>query len=158
MRPARAEDADAIWRVLEPALRAGETYALPRHIARDEALARWATGPERWAFVAETEDRIVGAYYLRANDKAGPGVANCGYMVAPEAAGRGVASAMCAHSLVEARRLGFFAMQFNFVIESNIRAVSLWRRFGFEVVERLPRAFDHPKLGPVDALIMRREL
>ena len=88
----------------------------------------------------------------------GAHVANCGYVTAPSATGRGVAQAMLEHSLVRARDRGFRSMQFNFVISSNDRAVKLWQRNGFEIVGTLPGAFLHPKLGYVDAYVMYRNL
>jgi ribosomal protein S18 acetylase RimI-like enzyme len=102
---------------------------------------------------------VAGTYFLKANQKGGGAhVANCGYMTAPHATRRGVARAMCAHSFERARGRGFRAMQFNFVVSTNERATRLWQSFGFEIVGRLPRAFEHPKLGFVDALVMFREL
>jgi ribosomal protein S18 acetylase RimI-like enzyme len=158
LRPAAAADDDAIWAILEPTFRAGETYPIPRDISRADALAYWRS-PGHSVFVAELGGRIVGTYYLRANNRGGGShVANCGYMVAPAANGRGVARAMCAHSLELARERGFTAMQFNFVIASNERAVRLWQSSGFEVAGRLPNAFQHPRLGLVDALVMVRAL
>jgi ribosomal protein S18 acetylase RimI-like enzyme len=158
IRPALAADDDAIWVILEATFRAGETYPIPRDISRDDALAYWRTGGHS-VFVAEDVTGIVGTYYLRANQRGGGDhVANCGYMVAPQAAGRGVARAMCAHSLPQARERGFTAMQFNFVVASNQRAVKLWQSCGFAIVGRLPQAFRHPSLGPVDALVMVRAL
>lgn len=158
VRPATPDDDDAIWRILEPTLRAGETYPIPRDVSRAEALAYWHGGGQA-VFVAEDGGDIVGTYYLRANNRGGGAhVANCGYMVAPTAQGRGVAQAMCAHSLERARERGFAAMQFNFVISSNTRAVALWQRCGFEIVGRLPGVFAHPRLGPVDAYVMHRAL
>ena len=152
-----ADDA-AIWRVLEPIIRAGETYVLPRDMSKEGALAYWRS-PGHEVFVAEDEGAIVGTYYLRANQPGGGAhVANCGYMTAPDAGGRGVAAAMCEHSLAQARRRGFRAMQFNFVVGSNERAVRLWQRLGFTIVGRLPQAFAHPRLGFVDALVMHRPL
>jgi ribosomal protein S18 acetylase RimI-like enzyme len=65
---------------------------------------------------------------------------------------------MCAHSLGEAKSRGFSAIQFNFVIASNERAVRLWQRMGFAIVGRLPGAFQHPRLGLVDAYVMLRSL
>ena len=109
--------------------------------------------------MAEDAGAVVGTYYLRANNRGGGAhVANCGYVVAPEAFGRGVARAMCAHSLDEARRRKFTAMQFNFVIASNERAVQLWQSLGFAIAGRLPEAFQHPRLGMVDAYVMVRGL
>ena len=158
IRPAAAADDDAIWRILEPTFRAGETYPIPRDISRPDAIAYWRS-PGHAVFVAEDGGAIAGTYYLRANNRGGGAhVANCGYVVAPAAFGRGVARAMCLHSLDQARTGGFGAMQFNFVIASNERAVRLWQSLGFAVVGRLPGAFRHPRLGMVDAYVMHRSL
>ena len=101
----------------------------------------------------------MGSYYLRANQQGGGShVANCGYATSVAARGRGVAAAMCAHSLDRARSRGFRAMQFNFVLSTNRRAVHLWQRHGFEIAGTLPKAFLHPALGYVDAYVMYREL
>ena len=158
IRPATARDDDAIWRIIGPVIAAGETYALPRDWSRDQALAYWCA-PEHEVFVAEDNGAIVGTYYLQANQRGGGAhVANCGYITAAEAAGRGVARAMCVHSLDTARARGFRAMQFNFVVATNERAIQLWERCGFGTVGRLPNAFRHPRLGPVDSLVMYRAL
>ena len=158
IRQSEPRDDDAIWRILEPTFRAGETYPVPRDISRADALAYWRT-PGHAVFVAEDAGTIVGTYYLRANNRGGGAhVANCGYVVAPDAFGRGVAQAMCSHSLGEAKSRGFSAMQFNFVIASNERAVRLWQRMGFAIAGRLPGAFQHPRLGLVDAYVMLRNL
>jgi L-amino acid N-acyltransferase YncA len=127
IRPAVEADESAIWAILEPTIRAAETYTLPREMSCEKALEYWL-GPGHEAFVAEEDGGVLGTYYMRANQQGGGGhVANCGYMTAPWAAGRGVARAMCAHSLNRARARGFLAMQFNFVVASNERAVRLWR-------------------------------
>lgn len=158
VRPARKEDESAIWSILEPTIRAGETYALPRDMSAVEALSYWM-GADRETFVAEDDGRILGTYYLRPNQAGGGDhVANCGYMTDAAAAGRGVARLMCEHSLSHARSRGYRAMQFNFVVSANERAIRLWRSFDFEVVGRLPDAFRHPARGYVDALVMFRAL
>jgi ribosomal protein S18 acetylase RimI-like enzyme len=158
IRPVLPADADDIWRVLEPAIVTGETYALPTDMTRAEALAYWSA-PNHDVFVAEERDVIVGSYFLRANQLGGGAhVANAAYMVAPAATGRGIAQAMCEHSLAEARSRGFLAMQFNFVVSSNERAVRLWQHLGFAIVGISPKAFRHPSLGLVDALVMHRPL
>jgi ribosomal protein S18 acetylase RimI-like enzyme len=158
IRQSRPQDADAIWRILEPTFRAGETYPIPRDISRSDALVYWHP-PGHSVFVAEDANGIVGTYYLRANNRGGGAhVANCGYVVAPNAFGRGVARAMCAHSMEQARARKFTAMQFNFVIASNSRAVQLWQSLGFTIAGRLPGAFEHPNLGFVDAYLMIRSL
>jgi ribosomal protein S18 acetylase RimI-like enzyme len=158
VRPAQARDDDAIWGIIGPTIRAGETYALPRDMSRLDALSYWKS-PGHEVFVAEQDGEILGTYYMRANQRGGGAhVANCGYMTATAASGRGVARAMCAHSLAHARARGFRAMQFNFVVCSNERAIALWRSFGFEIVGRLAQAFEHPRLGLVDAVVMYRML
>jgi ribosomal protein S18 acetylase RimI-like enzyme len=158
IRAATDNDRDAVWAVMEPIVRAGETYTLAREMDRESAAAYWM-GEEHEVFVAEDGGKIVGTYFLKANQKGGGGhVANCGYMTEVSATGRGVARAMCAHSLQRARERGFRAMQFNFVVSSNARAVRLWESFGFAIVGRLPGAFLHPRLGYVDAYVMYRSL
>jgi ribosomal protein S18 acetylase RimI-like enzyme len=158
IRPAVSGDANAIWAIMEPIIRAGETYTLARDMDKESALAYWLSA-EREVFVAEDNGDIVGTYCLQANQKGGGAhVANCGYITAVSATGRGVARAMCAHSLDRARERGFHAMQYNFVISTNERAVRLWQSFGFEIVGRLPGAFQHPTRGYVDAYIMYRDL
>lgn len=158
IRPATAADEDVIWSIIGPIIRAGETYTLDRDLSREQALGYWL-GADKETFVAEEEGRILGTYYIRAN-QAGGGrhVCNCGYMTAPEAAGRGVARTMHAHSLEQARQRAFRGMQFNFVVSTNERAVRLWQSLGFETVGRLPGAFEHPVHGFVDALVMYRQL
>lgn len=158
IRTATDTDRDAIWTIFEPIIRAGDTYALPRDSSRDNALAYWFE-PAHSVYVAEDDGRMVGTYSLRVNRQGGGShVANCGYIVASGAAGRGVGRAMCEDSLRRAAAAGFRAMQFNFVVSSNERAVRLWESCGFEIVGRLPGAFEHPSLGFVDALVMYRAL
>ena len=158
IRPARSEDAAAIWSILEPTIRAGETWALNRDMSEADALAYWL-GSDKDAFVAEDDGSILGTYFIRPN-QAGPGghVCNCGYMTRPDATGRGIARRMCQHSLDLARARGYRAMQFNFVVSTNERAVRLWESLGFQTVGRLPRAFRHPTHGYVDVLVMFQHL
>jgi len=158
IRPAHSGDDAAIWAILEPVIRAGETYTLPQDLTRASALAYWFADAHE-VFVAEEGGSIVGTYFLQANQQGGGAhVSNCGYMTASSATGRGVASAMCTHSLDRARERGFRAMQFNFVVSSNDRAVRLWQRHGFQIVGCLPKAFMHPQLGYIDAYVMYFEL
>ncbi len=159
IRPAAlSADADSVWAILEHTIRAGETYPLPREMSREDALDYWFASRHE-VFVAEEDAEVVGTYFLQANQQGGGShVANCGYVTAPRATGRGVARAMCAHSLDRARQRGFTAMQFNFVVSTNERAAALWQSFGFQIVGRLPSAFLHPTAGYVDALVMYRSL
>ncbi|HEX7698839.1 MAG TPA: GNAT family N-acetyltransferase [Candidatus Acidoferrum sp.] len=158
IRPATDADWNAIWAIMEPIIRAGETYPLPRDMDKASALAYWVSAGHE-VFVAEENGKIVGTYFLQPNQQGGGGhVANCGYMTAITANGRGVARAMCEHSLGRARGRRFRAMQFNFVISTNTRAVKLWQSFEFAIVGTLPKAFLHPTLGYVDAFVMYRDL
>lgn len=158
IRDARDGDEAAIWRILEPIIRDGSTYALPPTMCEQAALQYWRA-PTHEVFVAESKGEVVGTYYMRPNQAGGGAhVANCGYMTAPWAAGRGIARAMCAHSLDHARSRGYRAMQFNLVVSTNDRALRLWQDFGFEIVGRLPQAFMHPRQGYVDAFVMYRSL
>ncbi len=158
IRPATPADDDNLWQIMEPIIRAGETYDFPRDTTRAAALAAWLA-PGFQCFVADDGQRVLGTYVLHPNRPGGGShVANCGYMTAADATGKGVARAMCAHSLDTARAQGFRAMQFNFVVSTNERAVRLWQSCGFEIVGRLPGAFRHPAAGFVDALVMYRRL
>jgi len=158
IRPAEEADAQAIWAIMEPVVRAGDTYALEPDIAREDALAYWHA-PANRVLVAEIGGEVLGTYVLRANARGhGDHVANCAYMTHPNAQSRGIAGAMCRDSLERARTHGFRAMQFNFVVATNTRAIALWRRFGFEIVGTLPGAFRHPDHGLVDAHVMYRWL
>jgi ribosomal protein S18 acetylase RimI-like enzyme len=158
IRLATDDDKDSIWVILEPMIRRGDSYTLPRDTTKGQALEFWfALGNE--TFVWQDAGAILGTYFLRANQRGGGAhVANCGYVTATGAEGRGIARAMCLHSLQRARERGFRAMQFNFVVSTNERAVKLWNNLGFEVVGRLPGAFQHPEHGFVDALVMYQKL
>lgn len=138
--------------------RAGDTYTIDPDLSEAEYLAYW-TAPAHTVFVAEQGGTVLGTYYLRRNQGGGGGhVCNCGYITAPAAQGRGVARAMLAHSLDVARQAGYRAMQYNFVVSTNRRAIALWRGAGFSEVGRLPGAFHHPQIGYVDALVMMKSL
>ena len=158
IEPAKEGDREAIWAILEPMIRAGETYPQPRDMGKEAALAFWFS-EEKETFVWKENGVVLGTYFLKANQQGGGAhVANCGYMTAQHAMGRGVARAMCMHSLDVAKQRGYRAMQFNFVVSTNERAVRLWAALGFATVGRLPAAFLHPSLGYVDALVMYRAL
>jgi ribosomal protein S18 acetylase RimI-like enzyme len=131
---------------------------VPRDISKRDALNYWHA-PAHEVFVFEDQGEILGTYFIQTNQQGGGShIANCGYVTAQHATGRGIARAMCTHSLNHARARGFKAMQFNFVVSTNERAVKLWQSLGFEIVGRLPKAFLHPKQGYVDALVMFRDL
>ena len=158
IRPATEADHDAIWNIFHEIVAAGDTYALDPNLSRKEALKYWCEKSSR-AYVAERRGCVVGTYMLRPNQSGGGShVANAAFMVSASARGQGIGRAMAEHCLSEARRLGFRAMQFNFVISTNTPAIRLWQELGFEIVGRLPGAFRHPETGYVDAYVMYRSL
>lgn len=153
-------DADfaQIWPIFLEIVAAGTTYAIDPDT--DEAGARriWMDAPQE-TWVAVEDGVVLGTYYIKANHAGGGAhVCNCGYMVASSAQGRGIARAMCEQSQERAVEIGFRAMQFNFVLVTNVGAIGLWKKLGFDEVGRLPEAFEHPSEGYVDALVMFKGL
>ena len=158
LRPATPSDADAIWDIFRAVVAGRDTYAFAPDTPRAEGVGYWF-GPDVTSYVATLEDRVVGMYKLIANRRdLGSHVANASFMVHPTAARRGVGRAMGMHCLREARAQGYDAMQFNFVVSTNQRAVALWQSLGFRILATLPRAFRHGSLGLVDAYVMHRSL
>lgn len=159
IRELKAEDWPAVWRIIEPVFRRGDTYAVSPSITEEAASALWVELPQATFVAVDDDAAILGTYYIKPNQGGGGAhVCNCGYIVGEAARGRGVASAMCAHSQAEAVARGFRAIQFNFVVSTNETAIGLWQRNGFEVVGTLPGAFLHPELGYVDAFVMYKRL
>ena len=158
IREASDNDFDKIWPIFHEIVSAGDTYAYSPDTTKEQALDIWLKSPMK-VFVIEENEQILGTYYIKTN-QAGPGshVCNCGYMVSSKARGKGLATSMCEHSLEIAKELGYKAMQFNFVASSNEGAVRLWSKLGFEIVGNLPKAFNHPSKGYVDALVMYKWL
>jgi L-amino acid N-acyltransferase YncA len=154
IRAAAEADRAAIWKIFHEVVAAGDTYAFDPDMSREEALAYWFSVDTR-TYVADSTVGVVGTYILRPNQAGGGShVANAAFMVAPEARGQGIGRAMGEHCLSEARRLGFRAMQFNFVVSTNESAVRLWQQLGFKIVGTLPGAFCHPENGYVDVYVM----
>lgn len=158
MRPATPADHDAIWAMFHAVVRTGSTYAFSPDTTREEALRLWVTLPNA-TYIAEKDGHVIGSYFIKTNQPGlGAHVCNAGYMVAPEARRMGVGKAMCEHSLVQAKALGYRAMQFNFVVATNYGAVKLWEAMGFAIVGTVPEAFRHAEHGYTDAHIMYRTL
>jgi len=158
IREITAGEFGLLWPIFRDVVAAGDTYSYPPDISFEEARRLWTDGDAR-CFVAELDGACVGGYLLHANQPGlGNHVANAGYMIAPAFRGRGMAGALCEHSLQQARAAGFLAMQFNFVASTNAAAIHLWRKHGFEIVGRVPKAFRHARDGLVDVLVMHRFL
>lgn len=154
-----ARDWPELWPILRDTFSRGDTYSFPPDITEADAHRVWVEVPAATFVACDTEGRLLGTYFIKPNQPGlGAHVCNCGYVTAPEARGRGVASLMCAHSQARAVEMGFRAMQFNLVVATNESAVRLWQRLGFAIVGRLPGAFRHQELGYVDAFVMYKEL
>lgn len=158
IRPATLADWTAIWAMFRAVCATGDAFAYDTDTTEETARKLWIDAPTV-AFIAEENGVILGTYFLRPNQPGhGSHVANGGYMVAEAARGRGLASAMCAHSIETAKQFGYRAMQFNCVVSTNEAAVRTWQKFGFAIVGTLPGAFRHETLGYVDVHVMYREL
>jgi L-amino acid N-acyltransferase YncA len=158
VRLATAADWDAIWDIFREVVTRGDTYALDPGMSRQDALGYWFQAGTR-PYIAESSGRIVATYMLRPNQSGGGShVANAAFMVAPDVRAHGIGREMGQHCLSEAQRLGFRAMQFNFVVSTNKSAIRLWKQLGFKIVGTLPHAFRHPENGYVDVYLMYRSL
>ena len=160
IRDATSVDWPQIWPVLQGIVAAGETYTLDRDLSEDRARALWLLQPPGRTVVALDDDQmLLGTAKIYPNHS-GPGshVAGASFMVDPKRAGGGVGRALGEHALEWARAQGYRAMQFNAVVETNARAVGLWRSLGFEVLATVPEAFHHPEHGYVGLHIMHRRL
>ena len=158
IRRAELEDKPPVWLIIKAVIATGDTYVFPPDSTEEEMIAYWFS-PEKHVYVAEEDGTVVGTFWLKANQPGlGSHVCNAAYMVAPDAAGKGIGRKMAEFSLDEARRLGFTAMQFNFVVKSNEAAVRLWKSVGMEVIGEIPDAFDHRELGMTNAYVMYRRL
>jgi L-amino acid N-acyltransferase YncA len=176
IRLAQPADAGAIWEIFQAVIQSGDTYVYPPDTPREALADLWLASTMK-TYVAEdgadsedgaqseddsrteNEDRILGTYILKPNYPGrGAHIANASYMVHPAAQGLGVGTTMANHSLIEARRLGFKAMQFNLVVSTNSVAIHLWQKSGFDIIGTIPKAFKHQQQGCVDAYIMYRSL
>lgn len=158
IKRATEKDYSAIWKIIESVIASGDTYVFSPDSSREKMLAFWC-GADKKTYVAVLENEIVGTFFLKANQPdLGSHIANAGYMVAPETKGKRVGKTMAEFSIEEAKQLGFKAMQFNFVVKSNERAVKLWQSLGFEIIGEIPEAFQHSENGLTNALIMYRKI
>ena len=158
IRPARPDDFPAMWPIFQQIIAGGDTYVFAADTPYADAYAYWFS-PDISSHVAVDGEHIIGMYKIVANQRdLGAHVANASFMVDPAVSGRGVGKQMGLDCLRNARRAGFDAMQFNFVVSTNQAAVALWQKLGFEIVGTLPGAFRHATLGDVDAYVMFRTL
>lgn len=158
IRKASESDFESIWSIFKVVIEAGDTYVFAPDTSREDAFEYWfARGIN--TFVVEDDEQIVGMYKLVANQRdLGSHVANASFMVNPRFQGKGIGKLMGLHCLEEAKKAGYLALQFNFVVSTNEPAVALWEKLGFSIVGTLPKAFKHKHLGYVDAYVMYRWL
>jgi len=158
IRKATIDDFDGVWPIFQAVVAKGDTYVFSPEASRNDAFDYWF-GPGVRSYVADIDGKIAGMYKLIPNQRdLGSHVANASFMVSPDTHGQGVGEALGRHCLEEARRAGFKAMQFNFVVSTNVGAVALWKKLGFRIVGTLPGVFRHQTLGYVDAYVMHRFL
>jgi ribosomal protein S18 acetylase RimI-like enzyme len=158
IRKAAETDQDEVWKIIQAVIASGDTYVFAPDSPKEKMLEFWF-GEEKETYIAVVEGRILGSFFLKPNQPdLGSHICNAGYMVSPKAKGQGIGRKMAEFSLPEAKRLGFKAMQFNFVVKSNAVAVKLWLSLGFEIIGEIPEAFQHANNGLTNALIMYRKL
>lgn len=152
------QDFQLFWPTFQEVIQAEETYAFEPTMGLNSAYELWCEKPQE-TYVIKDEENVVGSYYIKSNST-GPSshICNCGYMVAPESRGKGIARKLCEHSQERAAKLGYKAMQFNAVVSTNLIAVNLWKKLGFEIVGTVPNSYRHKKLGFVDTFVMYKWL
>ena len=159
IRKANENDKAAVWQIIKAVLAGGDTYVFDPASSQDAMIENYWFTAEKYAYVAEENGKILGTYWIKANQPGlGNHVGNGAYMVSPDAKGKGIGKLMALHSIEEARRIGFHSIQFNFVVKSNTVAVNLWKSVGFEVIGEIPDAFRHKRNGLTNAYIMYRKL
>jgi ribosomal protein S18 acetylase RimI-like enzyme len=164
IREAKAETdwLNGIWPIFQGVVRDGDTLAFSPDCDEPTARALWMLPAPARVFVAVNEEdgAIVGSSFIKPNQpELGGHVANAAFMVAASASGCGVGRALAEHAIEWARQANFSAMQFNFVVSTNTRAIALWKNLGFSIVGIIPQAFQHQGLGrKVDAFVMHRFL
>ncbi|NJO87657.1 MAG: GNAT family N-acetyltransferase [Chloroflexia bacterium] len=158
IRKATSSDFEAVWDIFCQVVKSGDTYVFDPNTPKEDLQNHWFA-PNMHTFVLEKDSSIPGTYIIKPNQIGlGNHVANGAYMVHPKAQGQGIGKKLCEHSIIEAKRLGFKAMQFNFVVSTNKAAVKLWQKYGFEIIGTIPEAFRHQKLGLVAAHVMHKKL
>ena len=158
VRKATSLDRQGLWELIEPILRKGGTYVFSPEKTQSEMMDYWLNS-DKQTYVLVEEGRIMATFYLKPNQPdLGNHICNAGFMVSTAIWGKGIGRKLGIYALEEARRQGFRAMQFNFVIKTNERAIKLWESLGFQVIGEVPSAYRHPQLGDVPALIMYIQL
>ncbi len=158
IRPATRADFPAIWKIFREIMLAGDPYVNDESWTEEQTLEMWF-GPKVQTYLALDGDQVVGAYKILPNMPGrGSHIANGSYIVDAKVRGKGLGRIMVEHSLREAKRSGFIAIQFNCVVSSNVHAVHLYHSLGFVTLATVPKGFNHAKLGLIDSYVMYRSL
>ncbi len=158
IRKATIHDQDGVWKILEPIIKSGDTLVHATDSSKEKIISLYFA-EDKYLYVAEIQNKIAGLCYIKQNQPdLGSHIANAGYMVHPDFRGKGLADGLCRFSLIEAKKLGFSAMQFNIVVSTNETAVKIWKKCGFQIIGILPEAFQHAVFGLTDAYIMYQKL
>ena len=162
------EDKEQIWEIIKSVISGGDTYVFAPDSPKEKMLAFWCSADKKTYVALLSEpfavgdgfnEKVIGTFFLKENQPdLGSHIINAGYMVAPDAQGKRIGRKMAVFSLGEAKRLGYRAMQFNFVVKTNENAVRLWQNLGFEIIGEIPEAFQHIENGLTNAYIMYRKL
>jgi GNAT superfamily N-acetyltransferase len=164
IRPMTPADWPRVWPFFADIVQAGETYAYPADITSDQARELWTMRPPGQTVVLEEDVPGVGPAVLGSAtmgpNRPGRGahVGTASFMVSPAARGRGVGRRLGEYVVRWHREMGFRAIQFNAVVETNVAAVHLWQALGFRIVGTVPEAFDSRTHGLVGLHIMHLPL
>lgn len=158
IRKATSLDFEQVWNIFSEVIKTGDSYVFAPDTPKSDLNKHWFAD-NMTTFVAVDNEKVLGTYIIKANQiDLGNHIANCSYMVSPDAQGKGIGKKLCEHSLKYAKECGYEAVQFNIVVSTNIGAVELWKNFGFKIIGTTPKAFRHQQLGYVNTYIMYKDL
>ncbi len=158
IRKATITDLEGVWTIFAEVIKGGDTFVFDPDTPKSDLKKYWFN-ENMSTFVIEDNGIILGSYMIKPNQIGlGSHIANCGYMVSPNARGKGVGKRLCEHSIQTAIAMNFEAIQFNIVVSTNTQAVELWRKYGFKIIGTTPKGFQHKTLGLVDTHIMYKAL
>ena len=156
---ATAEDFAAVKEIFLHVVDEGETYSYERDELTDEWIRNYWLKKTVTTLVARIDGKVVGVCAIRLN-RTGRGnhIANASYIVHHDHRGIGIGHALGHESLKMAKEKGFKAMQFNYVVSTNAKAVALWQSLGFSIIGTMPQGYRHARHGLVDVYMMHRFL
>lgn len=155
----KEKDYNQIWEIFSRVIQTGDTYVFDPSTPKEALDQLWFADYMDTFVATDNNDTVLGTYIIKPNQiDLGNHIANCGYMVNPDAQGKGIGTLLCKHSIAFARQKGYVGIQFNIVVSTNTVAVALWKKFGFQIIGTTPKGFRHQQLGLVDTFIMFKDL